>query len=399
MAKLLLIGSSSPPDKGSGINAYVNQIVSVFLQYGHRVVYVAPPLAKASKLEHAEHLVVGQDDCPKQAVKKILQFVDANTVDLIINNDNPHLQAVAPWVNTVFVSVGHMSRSSVATLACYNHQWLDYVVTISSAMQRTFVERFTLDTAKVPIIYNGVVDPFNGQLPQKNTNSAALNIVYAGGDNPNKGAKLIVKMLADPRWQQCQHQLHLFGPVGKKMQAKLVGIKRVTCYGRVDRPDFINQLKNADVFLLPSYAEGCPMAMLEAMSYGLIPIASDGIGAMGRLVIHGQEGFIGRLNNWSNDFYSCVDRLSKNQPSLAAFRERSYQRFLADFQSSNTVEQLLTLANKPLVDRGSKPNKIQLLKWHRPFLPGQNKAPLIDRFCIRLGLLRKSETLNKSEIE
>ena len=395
MTKLLLIGSSSPPDRGSGINTYVNEIVSVYLQQGHRVVYVAPPLEKKAKLDDAEHLVVGQNDCPAVAVKKILQFISDNAVDLIINNDNAFLQSAAPWVNTVFVSVGHMSRSSVATLACYNHQWLDYIVTISSAMQRTFVERFTLDTAKVPIIYNGVVDPFNGQLPPKNTNPAALNIVYAGGDNPNKGAKLIVKMLADPRWQQCQHQLHLFGPVGKKMQAKLQGVERVTCYGRVERAYFINQLKNADVFLLPSYAEGCPMAMLEAMSYGLIPIASDGIGAMSRIVIHGQEGFIARLKNWSDDFYACLNRLSQNIASVNMMKVASYQRFCNDFQSKKTAENLLALADAPLINRESQPSQITILKWHRPLLSNTNKAPVIDRLAIKRGYLRISSQLSK----
>lgn len=389
MSKLLVIGSSSPPDKGSGINAYVNQIVSVFLQQGHRVVYVAPPLAKKEKVDHIEHLALGQNDTPEFAVKTILQFIESNPVDLIINNDNAFLQAAAPWVNTVFISVGHMSRSSVATLACYNHQWLDYIVTISSAMQRVYVECFKLDTAKVPIIYNGVEDPFDGQLPSKAVNPSALNIVYAGGENRNKGADLIVRLLADPRWQQNNHHLHLYGPVGPKMQKQLQGIDNVTCYGRVDRAVFLKQLRSADVFLLPSFAEGCPMAMLEAMSYGLIPLASDGIGAMARLVIHGQEGFICRLKHWSDDFYACINRLSTNEASLAALRQASYQRFLLDFQSTQTANHLLALADTPLVNRSSKPQQLQLLKWHRPFLPGQNKAPLIDRFCIRLGVLRK----------
>ena len=50
-------------------------------------------------------------------------------------------------------------------------------------------------------------------------------------------------------------------------------------------------LRNSDIFFLPSYTEGMPMSVLDAMGYGL-PIISTNVGGIPRLV---KEGANGRL--------------------------------------------------------------------------------------------------------
>ena len=50
-------------------------------------------------------------------------------------------------------------------------------------------------------------------------------------------------------------------------------------------------LKQASLFLLPSYAEGMPMSILEAMGYGL-PVVSTTVGGIPQLVTNGENGFL-----------------------------------------------------------------------------------------------------------
>lgn len=50
------------------------------------------------------------------------------------------------------------------------------------------------------------------------------------------------------------------------------------------------QLQMADVFFLPSYNEGMPMSILDAMGYGL-PIVSTNVGGISQIVINGINGF------------------------------------------------------------------------------------------------------------
>ena len=50
-------------------------------------------------------------------------------------------------------------------------------------------------------------------------------------------------------------------------------------------------MRRFDIYLITSREEGQPIALLEAMSYGL-PIVSTDVGAIGKTIQHGKEGLI-----------------------------------------------------------------------------------------------------------
>lgn len=49
--------------------------------------------------------------------------------------------------------------------------------------------------------------------------------------------------------------------------------------------------QSASLFLLPSYAEGLPLAVLEAMSWAL-PVVTTTVGGLPDLIVHGQNGYL-----------------------------------------------------------------------------------------------------------
>lgn len=49
-------------------------------------------------------------------------------------------------------------------------------------------------------------------------------------------------------------------------------------------------LRESDIFFLPSYNEGMPMSILDAMGYGL-PIVSTNVGGIPKIVVNGKNGY------------------------------------------------------------------------------------------------------------
>jgi len=66
---------------------------------------------------------------------------------------------------------------------------------------------------------------------------------------------------------------------------------RVTFTGPVFGADKVNLLAGADAMLLPSYSEGLPYALLEAMAAG-VPVIATPVGAIPDVVTPGTHGFL-----------------------------------------------------------------------------------------------------------
>src|SRR5204862_6061777 len=64
------------------------------------------------------------------------------------------------------------------------------------------------------------------------------------------------------------------------------GVGRVHLVGPLRGADKMSALERADVFVLPSYAEGLPYALLESMAAG-VPVIATGVGAIPELVEDG----------------------------------------------------------------------------------------------------------------
>ena len=57
------------------------------------------------------------------------------------------------------------------------------------------------------------------------------------------------------------------------------------------QPEPLELLKNSDVFILPSYSEGYPNTILEALSVGVLVIASK-VGGVPEIIKSGINGFM-----------------------------------------------------------------------------------------------------------
>ena len=128
-----------------------------------------------------------------------------------------------------------------------------------------------------------------------------------------------------------------------KEQARNLEIdKYIEFTGWIDLNKKDNLLRNSQLLVLPSYNEGLPMAILEAMSYGL-PIVATNVGDICEAVINEKNGFIIKAGNIED----IVDKIKRfiymDEEKWKEMSNESIKLIQKNFSSKNYFEKIISI--------------------------------------------------------
>ncbi|HMJ67973.1 MAG TPA: glycosyltransferase [Cyclobacteriaceae bacterium] len=124
---------------------------------------------------------------------------------------------------------------------------------------------------KVYLVENGV--PVPSYQPKE---TGSLQYVFIGRLHAKKGILPLVQAW-DNAMRDSSARLVICGPdEGELSRINPYLHGNIEYKGLVTGDDKISLLRSSHYFVLPSYSEGLPSAVLEGMSYGLIPVVSEG---------------------------------------------------------------------------------------------------------------------------
>jgi len=115
--------------------------------------------------------------------------------------------------------------------------------------------------------------------------------------------------------------------------------------GWINKNDVLKKLMEYDVFFLPSYKEGMPIAILEAMSVGL-PILSTRISGIPELVKNGYNGFLLKPGD-INGFYNKILWMKSHPEAIKKYKING-KKLVQNFSSDNIYRELLSIYQEVL---------------------------------------------------
>ena len=132
------------------------------------------------------------------------------------------------------------------------------------------------------------------------------------------------------------------GPLAEKM-VEAIGkdnLARVKMPGWINHQDLPGYLKDLRLLILPSYTEGLPNIMLEAMACGAVVLATP-VGAISNYIKDGETGFLMEDNSPNCIIENAVralespelDRIARNARRLVE-KEFSYEVAVRNWQSA-----------------------------------------------------------------
>ena len=267
------------------------------------------------------------------------------------------------WLAILFgkKTIVHFHSFSVETTIESRWKWVyqyhfgkaDVVITLSEYRRKQVTDFLNDQTGKVRIFYNPCPNieraKENGCIDSETKMPKQHIILYAGTVTPRKGYADLIKAFAKIA-KNHQDWIIAFAGNGEiengKLLAKDLGISSQTKFlGWCSGADKDRIFREAEIFCLPSYAEGFPMAVLDAWAYGL-PVITTPVGGIPDVAKDGENLLLfdpGDIESLSK----CLDRIITDV-SLRNTIANASLHFAANEFNATTINNSIGLIYKEL---------------------------------------------------
>lgn len=133
------------------------------------------------------------------------------------------------------------------------------------------------------------------------------------------------------------------GPDEKALKTiiKKENIQNVSFTGFIKNNDKISAFLFADIFILPSYTEGMPTSVLEAMAFG-IPVITRPVGGIPDFFVNNKMGYLVESKN-PIDFAAKIDLLYSNKNIWREISQYNHHYALRHFMASEIAKKMMIL--------------------------------------------------------
>ena len=146
---------------------------------------------------------------------------------------------------------------------------IDRIMALSHFQKKEIARALSVDPARIDVIGGGYDNSlfFNGPKPS----GGAVEMVYAGKLSRAKGVPWLLETLE--RSRHLPWKLHLAGSGSGREKKECLDLagrfnNRVTVHGPLSHTDLAALMRKSHVFVLPSFFEGLPLVLMEALASG-----------------------------------------------------------------------------------------------------------------------------------
>ena len=149
-------------------------------------------------------------------------------------------------------------------------------VVLGEAAQRFVIEELQVPASRVEVIMNGVPEPTHAR--RQLLDNPVQRVLFVGNLSERKGVSDLLQALALPGFNASRLEVTLAGGgdvaayQAKAQQLGIAGFVRFA--GWSDQKQVAGLMAQADLLVLPSYDEGLPLVILEALANGVAVVCS-----------------------------------------------------------------------------------------------------------------------------
>jgi glycosyltransferase involved in cell wall biosynthesis len=167
--------------------------------------------------------------------------------------------------------------------------------------------------------------------------------IFGGGITKAKGCEEILNAASELP----EIDFHLYGKMHADLDAAFrTAPQNVFLHGEVKHSTLISEMAKSDFLIFPSYSEGFPLTVLEAMTLSL-PIIATQVGAIPEMVSENEGGYLIPARA-TDALINAIKKLIAHPEKMFAMGEFNKQKSFAHYRYSVVITRLLTIYNKIL---------------------------------------------------
>ncbi len=314
--------------------------------------------------------------------------------DIILLNEAPYARSVIGKLpqNVRIYPVLHLNLQSIAYNAAGNGRHWNKIIAVSPFLKSYILKEINwLKESDVIIIPNGI--DTREFTPVQKSHIAKKKIIYLGRLCEEKGVILLPEIISKLKDDSLVEKLDVYGsgPMAKALKDKINDFNlnnKIFLKGPIPHDQVNKTFGNYDILIMPSYKEGHPIVLLEAMACGLIPIVSCIEGSTDIVVEHNSNGYLCEPGN--TDQFAATLQFAIKSSSLSAMSIEARRTIEDKYSIKYMVETYLNLfdsSDLPLRIRNNRLDKTLL--GDLPFLPHVLVRP-VRKTLRMLGLWTKN---------
>ena len=218
----------------------------------------------------------------------------------------------------------------------------DRCVALSDGQRELLVES-GVDAERITVVHNGIdTDAFTpGPSSMRDELGAAFVVAYLGRIDPEKRVLQLVRSFLKLDWPD-DHLLLVAGAGTHERKIRRLSNRfpQVRFLGRIDDDQRLDLLRAADVFVLPSTAEGLSASLLEAMAAGAPVLATD-VGDHG--IALADAGVLVPVYPLEPGLSDALRRLRDDPVLRTQLGGRARERVVSAYALQTNVDRLLAL--------------------------------------------------------
>jgi glycosyltransferase involved in cell wall biosynthesis len=238
-------------------------------------------------------------------------------------------------------------------------KWSNKVIVLGNKEKMFLIDFYKIkDKKNIFVLPNSVEIPAFDKYERVSDNKPELlNLIFIGRIDKDKGLEEIISTLKSLK-KTIDFRFYVAGsgPDQKEfiLKCKEVLGDKFNYLGVLDNVAKAVFYKEGDVFILPSYFEGLPNALLEAMAYGVVPIVTP-VGSIPEVVKDKINGFEVPIGDY-NIIVETFIKLDNERPLLRKISKAAYQTIVNSYSIDNYINNLNNIYKILLINNNQNTN-------------------------------------------